>query len=249
MTDTEAAAGAPAVMTQRTTVTLRLWRVKSQVKMMSTSWTPFGDESQGLKASARLDLLEIELDRARPNQPKTRAASKEKPEGHVRLEVEDSQGVSKYQWAIQEHSKYQFGVSKYQPKIHNTNSKKTLSWKCSKYEQTFSKYQQTFFRNFSWYYDHWYFDTDSYGCIYARRIWWLDSMKCIYMIYRDRDHSEGWGWGSTAVWNLSENSSDLVAWPISKKIFTLTRSTSSCVSPKSIQKDKCSENLPSGCGW
>ena len=108
MTDTEAAAGAPAVMTQRTTVTLRLWRVKSQVKMMSTSWTPFGDESQGLKASARLDLLEIELDRARPNQPKTRAASKEKPEGHVRLEVEDSQGVSKYQWAIQEHSKYQW---------------------------------------------------------------------------------------------------------------------------------------------
>ena len=76
MTDTEAAASAPAVMTQRTTVTLRLWRVKSQVKMMSTSWTPFGDESQGLKASARLDLLEIELDRARPNQPKTRAASK-----------------------------------------------------------------------------------------------------------------------------------------------------------------------------
>ena len=124
MTDTEAAASAPAVMTQRTTVTLRLWRVKSQVKMMSTSWTPFGDESQGLKASARLDLLEIELDRARPNQPKTRAASKEKPEGHVRLEVEDSQGVSKYRWAIREHSKFQFGVSKYQPKIHNTNEKK-----------------------------------------------------------------------------------------------------------------------------
>ena len=33
-----------------------------------------------------------------------------------------------------------------------------LSWKCSKYQQTFSKYQQTFLRNFSWYHDHWYFD-------------------------------------------------------------------------------------------
>ena len=185
MTDTEAAASAPAVMTQRTTVTLRLWRVKSQVMMMSTSWTPFGDESQGLKASARLDLLEIELDRARPNQPKTRAASKEKPEGHVRLEVEDSQGVSKYQWAIQEHSKYQFGVSKYQPKIHNTNSKKTLSWKCSKYQQTFSKYQQTFFRNFSWYYDHWYFDnwyfdTDSYGWILRKYLLWQEALHHAY---------------------------------------------------------------------
>ena len=31
---------------------------------------------------------------------------------------------SKYQWAIHEHSKYQLGVSKYQPKIHNTNNKK-----------------------------------------------------------------------------------------------------------------------------
>ena len=34
-------------------------------------------------------------------------------------------------------------------------------------------------------------------------------MKCMNMISRDGDHSEGWG--STAVWNLSENSSDLVA--------------------------------------
>ena len=37
-------------------------------------------------------------------------------------------------------------------------------------------------------------------------------MKCMHMISRNRDHSEGWG--STAVWNLSENSSDLVAWPL-----------------------------------
>ena len=36
-------------------------------------------------------------------------------------------------------------------------------------------------------------------------------MKCMHMISRDRDHSEGWG--STADWNLSKNSSDLVAWP------------------------------------
>ena len=34
---------------------------------------------------------------------------------------------------------------------------------------------------------------------------------CMHMISRYRDHSEGWGWGSTAVWNLSENPSDLVA--------------------------------------
>ena len=29
-------------------------------------------------------------------------------------------------------------------------------------------------------------------------------MKRIHMISRDTDHSEGRGWGSTAVWNLSE---------------------------------------------
>ena len=29
-------------------------------------------------------------------------------------------------------------------------------------------------------------------------------MKCMHMISRDRNHSEGWEWGSTAVWNLSE---------------------------------------------
>ena len=37
-------------------------------------------------------------------------------------------------------------------------------------------------------------------------------MKCMHMIARDGGHSEGWGvpeWGSTAVWNLSENSSVL----------------------------------------
>ena len=38
-----------------------------------------------------------------------------------------------------------------------------------------------------------------------------DSMKSMHMISRDRDHSEGWEWGSTAVLDLSENSSDLVA--------------------------------------
>ena len=36
-------------------------------------------------------------------------------------------------------------------------------------------------------------------------------MKCMHMISRDRGRSEGWG--STAVWNLSENSSNLVASP------------------------------------
>ena len=36
-------------------------------------------------------------------------------------------------------------------------------------------------------------------------------MKCIHMISRDGEHSEGWGVGSTAVLNLSQNSSDLVA--------------------------------------
>ena len=36
---------------------------------------------------------------------------------------------------------------------------------------------------------------DRYGCIYARRYEWPDSMKCMHMISRDRDHSEGWGWG------------------------------------------------------
>ena len=39
-------------------------------------------------------------------------------------------------------------------------------------------------------------------------------MKCRHMISRDRDHLRGGGWGSTAVWNLSENSSVLVAWPV-----------------------------------
>ena len=34
-------------------------------------------------------------------------------------------------------------------------------------------------------------------------------MKCRHMISRDRDDYEGWG--STAVWNLSQNLSDLVA--------------------------------------
>ena len=37
-------------------------------------------------------------------------------------------------------------------------------------------------------------------------------MKCLHMISRDRNHSEGRG--SNAFWNLSENSSDLVAWPV-----------------------------------
>ena len=39
-------------------------------------------------------------------------------------------------------------------------------------------------------------------------------MKCMH-ISRDGDHSEGLGW-SNAVWNLSENSSNLVAWPVPK---------------------------------
>ena len=36
-----------------------------------------------------------------------------------------------------------------------------------------------------------------------------DSIRCMHTISRDRDHSEGWG--STAI---SENSSDMVAWPV-----------------------------------
>ena len=44
---------------------------------------------------------------------------------------------------------------------------------------------------------------DRYGCIYARRydghwpsyLLWPDSMKCMHMISRNKDHSEGWGWG------------------------------------------------------
>ena len=54
----------------------------------------------------------------------------------------------------------------------------------------------------------------------CEEIWWLDIMKCMHMISRDRDVSEGWGWGSTAVGNLSKNSSDLEVWPIPGKSFT-----------------------------
>ena len=38
-----------------------------------------------------------------------------------------------------------------------------------------------------------------------------ENWKCMHMISRVSDHSEGWGWGSTAVWNLSENLSCLLA--------------------------------------
>ena len=41
----------------------------------------------------------------------------------------------------------------------------------------------------------------------------MHAQCALHMISRDRDHSEEWGWGSTAVWNLSKNSSDLVAPP------------------------------------
>ena len=37
----------------------------------------------------------------------------------------------------------------------------------------------------------------------CEEVWWSDSMKCMHMISSDRGHSEGWG--STAVWDLSEN--------------------------------------------
>ena len=56
---------------------------------------------------------------------------------------------------------------------------------------------------------------DRYCCIYARRydgqiVWnactWFPEIGTIL---------RGEGWGSTAVWNLSENSSNLVAWSIS----------------------------------
>ena len=40
-------------------------------------------------------------------------------------------------------------------------------------------------------------------------------MKYIHMIFGERDHSEGRGWGSKAVWNFSENSSVLVPSPVS----------------------------------
>ena len=39
-------------------------------------------------------------------------------------------------------------------------------------------------------------------------------MKYMHMISRERDHSEGRGWGSKAIWNFSENSSVLVASPV-----------------------------------
>ena len=29
----------------------------------------------------------------------------------------------------------------------------------------------------------------------CEKVWWPDSMKCMHMISRDRDHSEGWGVG------------------------------------------------------
>ena len=29
----------------------------------------------------------------------------------------------------------------------------------------------------------------------CKEVWWPDSMKCMHMISRDRDHSEGWGVG------------------------------------------------------
>ena len=37
----------------------------------------------------------------------------------------------------------------------------------------------------------------------CEEVWWSDSMKCMHMISSDRGHSEGWG--STAVWDLSES--------------------------------------------
>ena len=39
----------------------------------------------------------------------------------------------------------------------------------------------------------------------CKEVWWPDSIKCVHMISRG---------GPTAVLNLSENSSNLVAWPI-----------------------------------
>ena len=47
-----------------------------------------------------------------------------------------------------------------------------------------------------------------------------DSMKCMHIISRDGDHSEGWGRGSTAVWYLSKKSSDLVALPLPQTAMT-----------------------------
>ena len=48
----------------------------------------------------------------------------------------------------------------------------------------------------------------------CEEVWRPDSMKCMHTISRDRDHSEGWG--STAI---SENSSDMVAWPVPEEKF------------------------------
>ena len=62
---------------------------------------------------------------------------------------------------------------------------------------------------------------DRYGCFHARRYdfqlaWntctWFPEIGTTLRVV---------GWGSTAVWNLFKNSSDLVAWPVPKKRFTL----------------------------
>ena len=60
-------------------------------------------------------------------------------------------------------------------------------------------------------------DMVAYIC---KEAWWPDSMKCMHMISRNGTILTGEGWGSTAVCNLSENSSDLVAWPVRKKSCT-----------------------------
>ena len=54
-----------------------------------------------------------------------------------------------------------------------------------------------------------FFMTDMVAC---KEVCWPDGMTCMHMISRYRDHAEGWG--STGAWNLSENSFDLVAWPV-----------------------------------
>ena len=46
----------------------------------------------------------------------------------------------------------------------------------------------------------------------CKELWWPESMKCMHVISREWDHSEGRG--STHVWNLFGNTSVLVPWPV-----------------------------------
>ena len=48
-------------------------------------------------------------------------------------------------------------------------------------------------------------------------------MKYMHMIFRERDHSEGRGWGSKAVGNFPENSSVLLQSPVPMRTDGVTK--------------------------